>query len=90
MVMVKRLNQQGKREASRNYYVKFDKAYKEEITHLMSTGKKTEEEAKKQAPIIIEARNAQKWRHGDEAVKTMQKMNQWVYDGLLLPIKLRC
>ncbi|HRM12825.1 MAG TPA: arginine--tRNA ligase, partial [Flavobacterium sp.] len=37
-----------------NYYVAFDKAYKEEIAQLMSTGK-TEEEAKKQAPIILEA-----------------------------------
>jgi hypothetical protein len=48
LVMVKRLNQQGKRRLVGNYYVKFDKAYKEEITHLMSTGK-TEEEAKKQS-----------------------------------------
>ena len=37
-----------------NYYVAFDKAYKEEINDLMATGK-TEEEAKKQAPIILEA-----------------------------------
>jgi arginyl-tRNA synthetase len=72
LVMVKRLNQQGKREASRNYYVKFDKAYKEEITHLMSTGK-TEEEAKKQAPIIIEARKCSKMEAGDEAVKSHAK-----------------
>jgi arginyl-tRNA synthetase len=33
-----------------NYYVVFDKAYKEEIAQLMSAGK-TEEEAKKQAPF---------------------------------------
>jgi arginyl-tRNA synthetase len=61
LVMVKRLNQQGKGDKLvGNYYVKFDKAYKEEITHLMSTGKT--EEAKKQAPIIIGSTgNASKW-----------------------------
>jgi arginyl-tRNA synthetase len=71
-----------------NYYVKFDKAYKEEITHLMSTGK-TEEEAKKQAPIIIEAQEMlQKWEAGDEAVKALwAKMNQWVYDGFAITYK---
>ena len=44
-----------------NYYVAFDKAYKEEIAQLMSTGK-TEEEAKKQAPIILEAFEMGSWR----------------------------
>lgn len=37
-----------------NFYVAFDKAYKEEINQLIAEGK-TEEEAKKQAPIILEA-----------------------------------
>ena len=37
-----------------NFYVAFDKAYKEEISQLMAAGK-TEDEAKKQAPIILEA-----------------------------------
>ncbi len=36
------------------YYVAFDKAYKEEINQLIAQGK-TEDEAKKQASIIIEA-----------------------------------
>lgn len=65
-----------------NYYVAFDKAYKEEIAHLMSAGK-TEEEAKKQAPIILEAQEMLlKWEAGDEQVITLWKtMNQWVYDG---------
>ncbi|MFV8372552.1 arginine--tRNA ligase [Flavobacterium sp. LB2P74] len=65
-----------------NYYVAFDKAYKEEIAQLMSTGK-TEEEAKKQAPIILEAQEMLlKWEAGDDAVITLWKtMNQWVYDG---------
>ncbi|MFV8366593.1 arginine--tRNA ligase [Flavobacterium sp. XS1P27] len=65
-----------------NYYVAFDKAYKEEIAQLMSAGK-TEEEAKKQAPIILEAQEMLlKWEAGDDTVITLWKtMNQWVYDG---------
>lgn len=65
-----------------NFYVAFDKAYKEEINQLMATGK-TEEEAKKQAPIILEAQEMLlKWEAGDEEVIALWKtMNQWVYDG---------
>ena len=65
-----------------NYYVAFDKAYKEEINNLMAAGK-TEEEAKKQAPIILEAQEMLlKWEAGDEEVKSLwAMMNQWVYDG---------
>jgi len=64
------------------YYVEFDKAYKTEINQLIETGK-TEEEAKKQAPIIIEAQEMlKKWEAGDEEVIALwKKMNQWVYDG---------
>ncbi|WP_281231950.1 arginine--tRNA ligase [Flavobacterium gelatinilyticum] len=64
------------------YYVEFDKAYKTEINQLIESGK-TEEEAKKQAPIIIEAQEMlKKWEAGDEAVIALwKKMNQWVYDG---------
>ncbi|WP_269237437.1 arginine--tRNA ligase [Flavobacterium flavigenum] len=64
------------------YYVEFDKAYKGEINQLMETGK-TEEEAKKQAPIIVEAQYMlKKWEAGDEKVIALwKKMNQWVYDG---------
>jgi len=64
------------------YYVEFDKAYKTEINQLIETGK-TEEEAKKQAPIIIEAQEMlKKWEAGDEEVMELwKKMNQWVYDG---------
>jgi len=64
------------------YYVEFDKAYKSEINQLIETGK-TEEEAKKQAPIIVEAQDMlKKWEAGDDAVIALwKKMNQWVYDG---------
>jgi len=65
-----------------NFYVAFDKAYKEEINQLMSEGK-SEEEAKKQAPIILEAQDMLlKWEAGDPEVMSLWKtMNQWVYDG---------
>ena len=65
-----------------NYYVKFDQEYKKEIAQLISEGK-TEEEAKKQAPIIIEAQEMLlKWEAGDEQVVTLWKeMNSWVYTG---------
>ncbi|MEL1241291.1 arginine--tRNA ligase [Flavobacterium flavipallidum] len=71
-----------------NFYVAFDKAYKEEINQLMAEGK-TEEEAKKQAPIILEAQDMlRKWEAGDEEVVALWKtMNQWVYDGFAVTYK---
>lgn len=65
-----------------NYYVAFDKAYKKEIEQLIAEGK-TEEEAKKQAPILIKAQEMLlKWEAGDEHVVSLWKMmNNWVYDG---------
>ncbi|MEN9322327.1 MAG: hypothetical protein RL699_107 [Bacteroidota bacterium] len=64
------------------YYVAFDKAYKEEIAALVAAGK-TEDEAKKEAPIILEAQQMLlDWEAGNEAVVLLWKtMNQWVYDG---------
>jgi arginyl-tRNA synthetase len=71
-----------------NYYVAFDKAYKVEIAQLMSEGK-TEEEAKKQAPMILEAQEMLlKWEAGDkEVIALWTKMNQWVYDGFATTYK---
>ncbi|WP_452224095.1 arginine--tRNA ligase [Lacinutrix chionoecetis] len=65
-----------------NYYVKFDQEYKKEIEALKAKGY-TEEDAKKQAPILIEAQQMlQKWEAGDsEVVDLWEKMNQWVYNG---------
>lgn len=64
------------------YYVVFDKEYKKQIDKLKEEGK-TEEEAKKQAPLILQAQQMlQKWEAGDEAVISLWKtMNTWVYDG---------
>ena len=64
------------------YYVAFDKAYKEEINALIAEGQ-TEEVAKKNAPILIEAQNMLlDWEAGKPEIVTLWKtMNQWVYDG---------
>ncbi len=64
------------------YYVEFDKEYKSQISDLIAQGK-TEEEAKKQAPIIIEAQQMLlDWEAGKpEVIELWKKMNQWVYDG---------
>ena len=65
-----------------NYYVVFDKEYKKEIENLVAGGM-TEEDAKKQAPLMLEAQEMlRKWEAGDEEVVALwKKMNQWVYDG---------
>ncbi|EDP97931.1 arginine--tRNA ligase [Kordia algicida OT-1] len=65
-----------------NYYVAFDKAYKAEIAQLIAEGK-TEDDAKKEAPILLEAQEMlRKWEAGDEEIVALWKqMNQWVYDG---------
>jgi arginyl-tRNA synthetase len=64
------------------YYVIFDKEYKKEIEGLVAAGQ-TEEEAKKNAPLIKEAQEMlQKWEAGDEEVIGLWKtMNTWVYAG---------
>jgi arginyl-tRNA synthetase len=64
------------------YYVAFDKAYKEQINELVAEGK-SEEEAKKQAPIILEAQKMLlDWEAGDDKTVALWKMmNQWVYTG---------
>ncbi|MCV6630616.1 MAG: arginine--tRNA ligase [Flavobacteriaceae bacterium] len=71
-----------------NYYVAFDKAYKEEIADQVAAGQE-EEEAKKHAPILLEAQEMlRKWEAGDEAVVALwKKMNNWVYDGFAITYK---
>jgi arginyl-tRNA synthetase len=64
------------------YYVAFNDIYKVEVDHLISSGK-SEEEAKKQAPILLEAQQMLlDWEAGKPEVLALWKtMNQWVYDG---------
>ncbi len=64
------------------YYVRFDVEYKNQIKELINKGQ-SEEEAKKNAPILLEAQEMlRKWEAGDEAVVSLWKqMNAWVYAG---------
>ena len=65
-----------------DFYVLFDKKYKEQVNELMAKGE-SEEEAKKNAPLIKEAQEMlRKWEAGDKEVRELwSMMNQWVYQG---------
>ena len=71
-----------------NYYVAFDKAYKEEIQELIAQGK-SKEKAEKQAPIFIAAQEMlRQWEAGaPEVMKLWKQMNGWVYDGFAVTYK---
>jgi len=64
------------------YYVVFDKTYKAEIKGLMDKGM-GEEEAKKSAPLILEAQKMLlAWENNDAEVRKLwETMNGWVYEG---------
>ncbi len=66
-----------------DYYVRFDKEYKSQIKQLMEEKGMEEEEAKKQAPILLEAQEMlRKWEAGDEeTVALWRTMNDWVLKG---------
>ena len=65
-----------------DYYVAFDKHYREEIKELVSQGM-DEEKAKQEAPLIKEAHEMLvKWEQNDPEVRALwEKMNAWVYAG---------
>ena len=65
-----------------NYYVAFDKVYKEEVLKLIAEGS-SKDEAEKKAPILLEAQQMlKKWEAGNqEVVSLWKKMNGWVYEG---------
>ncbi|MGK4569206.1 arginine--tRNA ligase [Flavobacterium sp. 3HN19-14] len=65
-----------------NAYVAFDKEYKKQIGELVAEGK-SEDEAKKSAPIMLEAQQMLlDWEAGKpDVIALWKKMNQWVYDG---------
>ena len=64
------------------YYVEFDKHYKQEVAELIAGGME-EDEAKKNAPLMLEAQRMLKlWEDGDEAIRRLwEQMNGWVYAG---------
>ena len=65
-----------------DFYVLFDKHFKEEVSTLMAEGK-TKEEAEVASPLMAEARAMlRKWEEGDEEIRSLwRKMNSWVYEG---------
>ena len=73
-----------------DYYVAFDKHYREEIKELMAKfmaegmdEEKAEERAKAEAPLIVEAHDMLvRWEQNDPEVRALWKMmNDWVYAG---------
>ena len=73
-----------------DYYVAFDKHYREEVKELTAKlvesglpADQAEERAKNEAPLIKEAHDMLvKWEQGDPEVRALwEKMNSWVYAG---------
>ncbi len=64
------------------YYVIFDKEYKKQVADLLQQGM-SEDEAKKKAPLMIEAQEMlRKWENDDVTVRQLwEMMNKWVYAG---------
>ena len=65
-----------------DYYVAFDKHYREEIRELVAQGM-DEQKAMQEAPLIKEAHEMLvKWEQNDPEVRALwEKMNSWVYAG---------
>lgn len=65
-----------------DFYVLFDKKYKEEVNQLMAKGM-SEDDAKAESALMKEARAMlKKWEDGDEEVRSLWRMmNEWVYAG---------
>ena len=65
-----------------DFYVAFDKHYKEELQQLMDGGM-TKEEAEANSTLMKEARTMlKKWEDGDEEVRSLWRtMNEWVHAG---------
>ena len=65
-----------------DFYVLFDKHYREELRTLEATGL-TREEAEAQSTLMAEAREMlRRWEAGDEEVRALwATMNSWVYAG---------
>jgi arginyl-tRNA synthetase len=71
-----------------NYYVAFDKAYKEQIAEQVAAGVDSKV-AEKEAPILLEAQEMLlKWEAGEpETVALWKTMNSWVYKGFEVTYK---
>lgn len=75
-----------------DFYVLFDKKYKEELKQLLPSNydelsddekDKAKAEAEERSPLMNETREMlRKWEAGDEDIRHLwETMNQWVYDG---------
>lgn len=64
------------------YYVKYDQKLREQVAEIEAKGK-TEEEAKKLAPLSREVQDMLlKWEQGEPATRELwENMNGWVYKG---------
>lgn len=65
-----------------DFYVLFDKHYREEVRQLMAQGM-SEDDAKAQSALMAEAREMlRRWEQKDPEVRALWKrMNEWVYAG---------
>ncbi len=65
-----------------DFYVKFDVEYRKEVAGLIEQGVDAEE-AKKQAPSLLEAQEMlRQWEQGEpEVIELWSRMNSWVYEG---------
>ncbi len=65
-----------------DYYVKFNDAYKQQVTELKAHGK-LDEEAEKTAPIMLATQQMLlDWEAGKpEVMELWRNMNSWVYEG---------
>ena len=65
-----------------DFYVLFDKHYKDELAQLKAQGM-SDEEAEAASTLMQEARELlRRWEKGDEEVRNLWKMmNEWVYTG---------
>ena len=65
-----------------DYYVRFDQEFRKQVKELVAGGME-EEEAKKKAPILLEAQDMlRKWEAKDAStIELWSKMNGWVYEG---------
>ena len=66
-----------------DFYVLFDKHFKEEVGNIVKSEGISEEEAEKKAPLMQEAREMLRcWEANDPEVRELwATMNKWVYDG---------
>lgn len=66
-----------------DFYVAFDKHFKEEVKQIMEEKNISEDEAKEQSELMAAARDMlRKWEQGDEKVRALwEMMNSWVYAG---------